>query len=279
MVDQGRPLFYEKGSHGQEGGQFLLGHRLDRHEPHVRTSHRLADGFGVPPVVLLGLDVRFHVFGVHQLDRVSHLFELPGPVVHPSARFHPDGAGGELRDRLQKPGPGDCLLEDRPAPVVHPVESKNGFCDVDAQRSNLHGGPFSLDVNGKQASPLWLTEAVIPIEAGTISLILFPPEKIRLGILSAPHPCQTRLQRNRQRRPERQSGAVCRGLEKKPVGSVSSHKGSQPCQVPTCRSGREDSFREYRPVLVFRQRRSGPPSRKRRPHVFERIKKALSVSD
>ncbi|AFS53867.1 hypothetical protein LFML04_1665 [Leptospirillum ferriphilum ML-04] len=170
VVDQGRPLFYEKGSHGQEGGQFLLGHRLDRHEPHVRTSHRLADGFGVPPVVLLGLDVRFHVFGVHQLDRVSHLFELPGPVVHPSARFHPDGAGGELRDRLQKPGPGDCLLEDRPAPVVHPVESKNGFCDVDAQRSNLHGGPFSLDVNGKQASPLWLTEAVIPIEAGTISL-------------------------------------------------------------------------------------------------------------
>ena len=117
----------------------------------------------------------------------------------------------------------------------------------------------------ERTTPLWLSEAVIPIEAGTISLILFPPEKIRLGILSAPHPCQTRLQRNRQRRPERQSGAVCRGLEKKPVGSVSSHKGSQPCQVPTCRSGREDSFREYRPVLVFRQGGSGPSSRKRRP--------------
>ena len=51
----------------------------------------------------------------------------------------------------------------------------------------------------------------------------------------------------------------------KDVLFATTHEGSQPCQVPTRRSGREDSFREYRPVLVFRQRRSGPSSRKRRP--------------
>ena len=148
LVHQGRPLLHQESPHRQEDGQFLLGHRLDRHEPHRGPGHGLADGFHIPPVVLVGFDVGLHVFGVHQPDRVHHLFELPAPVVRSSAGLHADGAGGKLRHRLQKPGPGYDLLEDCPAPFVHPVESENGFCDVDAQRRHLPLGPSSLDGNG-----------------------------------------------------------------------------------------------------------------------------------
>src|SRR6202171_4991732 len=56
----------------QHQGRLLL-FGLHRHELHRRPAHRLAQSFGIAPVVLVALDVSLHVLRRHQLHLMAEL--------------------------------------------------------------------------------------------------------------------------------------------------------------------------------------------------------------
>ena len=80
-VDQLRLLGDQRLAHPVDRQGALLLLALDRDEPHARPLHRLADRFGIGPVVLLALHVRLDVLRRHQPHRVAEPGNLSCPEV------------------------------------------------------------------------------------------------------------------------------------------------------------------------------------------------------
>ena len=59
----------------------LLLRVLHRHEPHRRPTDSFTDSFSIGCIVLVALDVGFHIRRRHQPHRMSELGQLAGPVV------------------------------------------------------------------------------------------------------------------------------------------------------------------------------------------------------
>ncbi len=95
-------MFHEERSRPVHGLQVSLFHRLDRDTAHGGPTHRFADRFRISPIILVGLDVRLDILGVHQLDRMPELFKRPPPMMRTPARLHPDHAGRQARHHLQQ---------------------------------------------------------------------------------------------------------------------------------------------------------------------------------
>jgi hypothetical protein len=70
----------------------LLFGRLDAHEAHGRSRHRLADRLGIGRVVLAPLYVRLHILRRHQPHIMAQRDQLAGPVMRRRARFDADQA-------------------------------------------------------------------------------------------------------------------------------------------------------------------------------------------
>jgi hypothetical protein len=73
---------------------------LHRHEPHRRPRHRLANSFGIAPVILVALDVRLHIGRWHDSNCVPNFLKQAGPVMRTAARFHPHDRRRQLREKL-----------------------------------------------------------------------------------------------------------------------------------------------------------------------------------
>jgi hypothetical protein len=74
----------------------LLLDGFHRHEVHGRALHGLTDRIRIPPVVLVGLQVRLYVAGWDQFALMAELFELARPVVGGGAGLHAYHAGWEV---------------------------------------------------------------------------------------------------------------------------------------------------------------------------------------
>jgi hypothetical protein len=59
FIDQGSAHVHEAFPGAVEGLDILLGEPFHRYKAHRRPCHRFPDGFSVPHIVLMGLDIRF----------------------------------------------------------------------------------------------------------------------------------------------------------------------------------------------------------------------------
>ena len=59
----------------------LLLDGLHRHEAHARSTHRLADRFGIVGVVLIALHIRLHELRCDQLHAITTRLQLTRPIV------------------------------------------------------------------------------------------------------------------------------------------------------------------------------------------------------
>ena len=80
----------EQASQHQRG--LLLG-RLHRHKPHRRSARRFTQPLGIPPVILVALNVRLHVSRRHQSHGVTECLELARPMVRRGARLNTNQTG------------------------------------------------------------------------------------------------------------------------------------------------------------------------------------------
>src|SRR5271165_3957719 len=118
----------------------LLRERFHRHEMHARAPRRLADGFGVVPVVLAAFDVRFDVLRRNETRLVAERGQFASPVVGTAARFQDDLRGRELpEERIHLPatqiGPKHRMI-----PLVDAVQGEYGLGRVDGNALILGHG-------------------------------------------------------------------------------------------------------------------------------------------
>ena len=100
-VDQHGPLPDQQVAHLVQHEHGLLADRLDREEAHGRPRHGFRDGLCIGGIGLPALDVRPHVGGRHQSDRMAEL----GQLARRATGFHADQAGRELGEERQDLGP------------------------------------------------------------------------------------------------------------------------------------------------------------------------------
>lgn len=112
---------------------------LDRHEPHRRSGHCLADRLGVGGVVLLPAKIGLHIGRRHQPHLVAERGNLARPMVSRGARFHPNQAGTQRFEEAQNLTSSKLLAGD-PAGTVKAVDLEDGLGEVEPNRGNLHGG-------------------------------------------------------------------------------------------------------------------------------------------
>ena len=89
-VDHLGPLARQQIARSMKHQPALLLGRFDLHETHGRPPHSLADRFGVSGIVLVALDVGFHVLRWHQPHPVAKLREFTCSVMGRGAGLHAD---------------------------------------------------------------------------------------------------------------------------------------------------------------------------------------------
>jgi hypothetical protein len=80
-IDHGGLLTDEQMARAVEHEAALLLGRLGRHEPHVCSSDRFANGLSVGSIVLLPLDVGLHVGRRHQAHRMTKSLQFARPMM------------------------------------------------------------------------------------------------------------------------------------------------------------------------------------------------------
>src|SRR5580692_10438247 len=73
--------------------------RLDRHEAHVWSTDRLADGFSVIPIVLIGLHIGRDELWTDQSDVVTKVGKRLRPKVGAVRGLHPDEARRQVGEK------------------------------------------------------------------------------------------------------------------------------------------------------------------------------------
>ncbi len=124
----------------QQKGSLTLG-ALDRHEPHVRPSDRLADRRRVGRVVLLAaLHVGLHMRRRQKANLVPQRGNLPSPIMRATARLHADKAGRQLAEEAHHLGTAQLPPQRDLAAAVDPVHLKDVLRDIKTDRDNLDHG-------------------------------------------------------------------------------------------------------------------------------------------
>src|SRR6202521_4230766 len=139
-----------------QGQHRLLLWRFHRHEPHIGSLHRLADRLRIARIALVRFYIRLHELRRHQLHGMPKRHQLTCPVMRTRARFHPDQAGREIGKELCDLSSLELFAHHHLPPFVDTVNLKDGFSQINSNRSNLHLGR-SLSVSGYNTLPLWHT--------------------------------------------------------------------------------------------------------------------------
>ncbi len=152
-VDQHGPLTHQQlASPVQHQYSLALG-ALDRHEPHGRPGHRLADRLGISGVVLLPPHIGLHVARRHQAHIMTERRDLARPVVRRGARRHADQARREGLEKLQHLGAMQLLSGGDLASSIDAVDLEHGLGEINTDRGSLHGGRLLLSGLFQQRPP------------------------------------------------------------------------------------------------------------------------------
>ena len=137
-VDQHRALLDQQVPHSEHRQRRLLLGVLDRHKPHGRPAHRLADRLGVDLVILAALDVRLDVLRREQHHLVPQAAQHPRPVVRGATRLEPDSGWRQLgKDFCHFAAP-DLSPHPRLLVLINPMNLKDMFGRVETNSDNRH---------------------------------------------------------------------------------------------------------------------------------------------
>jgi len=92
---------------------------------------RLADRFGVGPVVLLTLHIRLDVLRRHQAHRVAEPGDLSRPEMRPGARFQTDHTRRQVGEERQHRVPPQPLRHDHLALGINAVNLKHRLRQIE----------------------------------------------------------------------------------------------------------------------------------------------------
>ncbi|ANB35838.1 hypothetical protein A6024_18055 [Rhodovulum sulfidophilum] len=116
----------------------LLIFRLQFDEAHRGSAHRLANRLGIDRVGLAPLHIGFHIARRHQPDVVTELAQFAAPVMGGPTRLHPDDAGRQGLEELQKLGALHRLVENDAPIRGNPVNLKDILGQIQADRIDCH---------------------------------------------------------------------------------------------------------------------------------------------
>jgi len=138
-VDGGSLLADQKMAGAMKHQASLLLDRLDRHEPHVRPRHRFANRLCVGRVILLSLDIRFHVGRRYQAHGVPNRLKLARPVMRRRASFNANKARRQLCEKHQDLPTLQLTADDHLPSRINSMHLENRLRDVETNRCNcLH---------------------------------------------------------------------------------------------------------------------------------------------
>ena len=141
LVGQRRTLAHRHRPSTMQVLKTLLLNRLDRHEAHRWTTHRLADRLRVAPIVLVRLHIRLDELRAHQPRVIAHRPQLASPMMGASARLHPHHARLVGANKLLQTPTRESLLQHDPARPVHCAHVKRVLDQVNPHSGNLAHGP------------------------------------------------------------------------------------------------------------------------------------------
>ena len=121
-------------------------------EPHSFLS-LLGSGGSAPHIFGRHIHIGLHELRGHQFYCMPKGSQLPGPMVRAATGLHTDQTGCKVSEKCKDLGPLEGLPEDYLAPAIHPMNRKNGLCEIHSYRCNL---PCRLlPVSGMSHTPLW----------------------------------------------------------------------------------------------------------------------------
>src|SRR5262249_38013964 len=129
-IDYSGLLADEEMARAVEHQAALLPERLGRHEPHVCSRDRFANGLSVCSIVLLPLDVGLHVGRRHQAHGMPQRSELARPMMRRSAGFDTDEARRQLLKEWQNVPALELAANDHITCRVNSVNLKNRLRDI-----------------------------------------------------------------------------------------------------------------------------------------------------
>src|SRR6516162_6936319 len=103
---------------------------LDRHEAHVWSADCLADGFGVIPIVLVGLHIRRDKLGTDQPNIMTKLRNRLRPKVRAVRSLHADETRGQVCEEWQNRMTTKRLAYHRPSMSVDAVNLEDIFRQI-----------------------------------------------------------------------------------------------------------------------------------------------------
>ena len=139
-VDQHRTLAHQKIARPLQHDRRLLFRRLDRHEPHRRPCHRLADCFRVGRVVLLAFNIRLHILRRDQPDLMTQRAQLARPIMRRRTGFHAHQHRRQLAEKRDHVAPAQTAADQYRAGIVNAVNLKNLLGEIKSNRANFHRG-------------------------------------------------------------------------------------------------------------------------------------------
>jgi hypothetical protein len=110
---------------------------LDRHEAHVWSVDLLADGFGIIPIVLVGLRVRRDKLGTDQPNIVTKLRNRLRPKVRPVRSLHADETRWQVCEEWQNSMTTKRLAQHRPSMSVDAMNLEDIFRQIQTNASDL----------------------------------------------------------------------------------------------------------------------------------------------
>src|SRR6266508_4915488 len=118
----------------------LLLERLGRHEPHVCSGDRFANGLSVHSIILVSLDVGLHVGRRHQAHRMTKSLQFARPMMRRGAGFDTNEARRQLLKEWQNVPALELTSNDYITCRVNSVDLKNRLGDIETDcRDRLHG--------------------------------------------------------------------------------------------------------------------------------------------
>jgi len=137
-IDHLGPLAHQQIARPMQHQPALLLGRFDLHKTHGWASHRLADRLGIGSVILVALDVGFHIFRRHQPHLVAKLREFARPIMGRRAGLQADKTWRQRFEECQHLAAPKLLPDDDLLGRVDPVNLKHVLGDIQADRGDLH---------------------------------------------------------------------------------------------------------------------------------------------
>jgi hypothetical protein len=127
LIDEPDPISDQATANPMDRLHCQLFGGLDRHKAHAWSTDRLTDGFGVIPIVLVGLHIRRDKLGTDQPNIMTNLRNRLRPKVRAVRSLHADETRGQVCEEWQNRMTTKRLAYHRPSMSVDATNLEDIF--------------------------------------------------------------------------------------------------------------------------------------------------------